>query len=191
MAGWSKGRGAVAAAALAGSLYLVERASLIPAYREITGFAPFDLQKPLSQVMIGIELGAFEERTAIGAYAAFAAVDFVRGAALAAMLTFLWMWMFEKAPTKAFTFLKRGGILMLPSYVVSLDMAAKVGLYRLLQGLNGNALTETIAFCATVHRLQLAVADIRDILAAAFLGVAAAVAVKRLRKSGAADSLRP
>ena len=190
MAGWSKGRGAVAAAAVAGSLYLVERVSLILAYRAITGFAPFDLQTPLSQVMIGIELGAFEERAAIGAYAAFAAVDFMLGVALAAMFTFLWMWLFEKAPTKAFTFLKRGGILMLPSYVVILDMAAKVGFYRLLQGLGGEALAETIEFCATVHRLHLAVADIRDIMAAVFVGVAAAVAAKRLRKS-AAGSLQP
>ena len=190
MAGRSKGRGAVAAAAVAGSLYLVERVSLIPAYRAITGFAPFDLQTPLSQVMIGIELGAFEERAAIGAYAAFAAVDLMLGVALAAMFTFLWMWLFEKAPTKAFTFLKRGGILMLPSYVVILDMAAKVGFYRLLQGLGGEALAETIEFCATVHRLHLAVADIRDIMAAVFVGVAAAVAAKRLRKS-AAGSLQP
>lgn len=176
----------MAAGAAVAVLLLVERTTLIPAYREITGFTPFDLQAPLSHVMIGVELGAFEERAARGAYSAFAAVDFALGVATAAMFTFLWMWLFEKAPSRIFAFLKRGGTLMVPTYAVVLDMAAKLGFYRLLQGLSGEALADTIEFCATIHRLHIALADIRNILTAVFLALATGVIVRRLRGRGPA-----
>lgn len=181
MAEFSKGRGIMAAGAAAAVLWLVARTVLVPAYRDITGFVPFDLQSPLSHVMIGVELGAFEERAALGAYAAFAAVDFALGIAKAALFIFVWMWLFDSAPTRIFSFLRRGGILLLPLYVVILDGAAKVGFHRLLQGLSGEALSATIEYCATVHRLHMAVADIRNLLTAVFLALAAAVTVRRLR----------
>lgn len=180
----------MAAGAAAAVLYLVERVTLIPAYREITGFEPFDLQTPLSHVMIGIELGAFDERLAAGPYTAFAAVDFALTVAIAAMFTFLWMWLFAKAPNRLFAFLKRGGIMLMPTYVVILDMAAKVAFYRLLQGLSGEALTETIEFSATIHRLHMAVADIRNILTAVFAALVTAAVVRRLRGRGTNPAFR-
>ena len=162
----------VAAAAVGLVLYLVERFTLAPMYRAATGFLPFDLQRPLSHFMIGIELGAFDKGAALEIYTAFATIDVALMLAKAAAITLLWLWLFEKAPQRLFNFLKRGGVAMVPSYVVILDGAAKAGFHRLLQGLSGEALTETIEFCATIHRLQLAVADIRNGLTVLFIALA-------------------
>jgi len=179
--GWSVGRGLLAATVTGATLGLVENLSLVPAYREITGFVPFDLQFPLSNFMIGVELGAFNKAAALDVYKVFAAVDVVYMAAVAAMFTLLWIWLFSLVPLRFFTFLKRGGILMIPTYVVVLDIVTKTGFFRLLQGLSGEDFTDTIEFCTIVHRLKYAVIDIRNYVTIAFVLVAVTYVILRRR----------
>jgi hypothetical protein len=146
---------------------------LIPAYRDITGFAPFDVQSPLSRFMIGIELGAFEESAAIGAYIMFAIVDGLRGILLACAVMLSWLWLFARRPTKLSAMLVRGGILLVPWYVVLLDITAKFAFARLLKGLSGASYGATIEFAATVHRIEFAFIDLRNYLTVAFIVLAA------------------
>ena len=178
---WTGGRGFIAAVVIAGILALVERFSLIPAYRAVTGFTPFDVQFPLSHFMVGVELGAFDKAAARGVYIAFAAVDAVYQLAVAGVFTLLWMWLFARAPMALVAFLRRGGILMVPTYAVLLDLVTKAGFVRLLQGPGGADAGGIIEFSVTVHRLAFAVADIRNILTAVFLALAVGVAVRRRR----------
>ncbi len=166
-------RGLLIIAAIAGALQLTSSLVLAPQYREITGFAPFDLQSRLSPFMIGVELGAFEKAAAAGIYRIFAGVDFAAGIVTALLFSVFWTWIFTKAPARMFDFLKRGGVLMLPAYAVVLDAITKVGYARLLGGLNGPGYAETIEFCATVHRLKFALIDIRNVVTLALLVIAA------------------
>lgn len=162
---------------------MIVRLLLVPEYREVTGFLPFDLQSPLSPVMIGVELGAFEKGAAAQIYRIFAGVDFAAGLFIAFLFSALWAWIFTKAPTRVFDFLKRGGILMMPAYVVVLDAITKVGYARIL-GFDAPGYGEIIAFCATVHRLKFALIDIRNYVTVAFLLIAAIALLRRFRNAG-------
>ncbi len=178
-------RGLIIAAIVTGVLGLVARLALAQHYRGFTGFTPFDLQHPLSVFMMAVELGAFDEGTATVAYLFFAVVDFAFVIATAWLFTLFWTWLFVRSPTRLSGFLVRGGILLLPSYVVVLDLAAKAGFVRLLAGLEGQSYAATMEFCATVHRLKFAVIDIRNGLTAALLilVVIAQFAKQRPRRS--------
>ncbi len=168
------GRSLIIVAAVTSVLGLTSHLILAPIYRGITGFTPFDFQSSLSNFMIAVELGAFAEGAATNAYVTFATVDMAYVLATAYLFTLLWSWLFVKSPTRLFAFLVRGGILLLPSYIVVLDLVAKIGFFRLLRGLSGPSYAMTVEFCAVVHRLKFAVMDIRNGLTAA---VVLAVAV--------------
>lgn len=165
-------RGILAAAVIVALLALLVRLVLIPAYQDVTGFIPFDAQPRLSQVMIGIELGAFAKGAATDAYTLFAMGDIVRGMAVAWFFTLVWAWLFAKAPSRLFGFLARGGIFLVPTYVVILDVAAKLGFYRLLLGLSDPDYSAVANFSVTAHRLSFALADLRLYLTAGFILIA-------------------
>lgn len=162
-------RGIVVAAAAVGLLALVVNLLLIPAYREATGFIPFDAQARLSHFMLGVELGAVDKGKAAHIYALFAAVDVLYAAATAWLFTVFWSWLFAMAPTRLFAFLTRGGILLVPFYVLILDVAAKVGFFRLVRGLDDPAYAATVDFSVMIHRLGFALRDLRNYLTVAFL----------------------
>lgn len=163
------GRNLVIVALFTIALGLLSHLVLAPIYRGITGFAPFELQSSLSKFMIAVELGALAEGAATKTYISFAAVDLAYVLATALLFTLFWPWLFVKSPTRLNAFLVRGGILLLPSYIAVLDLAAKVGFFRLLRGLAGPSYAMTVEFCAVVHRLKFAVIDIRNGLTAAAL----------------------
>lgn len=163
------GRGLAVAAGAAVVFGLISRLFLVPAYHGISGFTPFDVQFPLSPFMIAVERGGYAEGSAVAAYVLFAAVDLLYMVATAWLFILGWVWLFSKVPTRLFAFLTRGGILMLPTYIVFLDIATKVGFFRLVCGLTGPSFAATVEFCATIHRLKFALIDIRLYLTAAFL----------------------
>ncbi len=162
-------RGIVVAVAAAIALGVISHFVMAPNYRDVSGFAPFDVQFPLSPFVIAVELGGHAPDSATTAYLLFAVADFAYALATAGVFTLLWAWLFFKAPTRLFAFLARGGILMVPFYAAILDLAAKVGFFRLVRGLGGSAYAGTVEFCATIHRLESALLDIRYYLTAAFL----------------------
>jgi len=166
-------RGIALAALIVVGLTLIVRFALIPAYRDITGFVPFDAHARLSRVMIGIELGAFPQGAATGAYAVFALVDAARAVAVAWLFVLAWRWLFDYFPARLFGFLARGGILLVPVYVVALDVAAKVGFYRVLESGSVSAQIALVDFCVMAHRMGLALADARNYLTAGFMLIAA------------------
>jgi hypothetical protein len=176
---WATIRGMAVAAAATAILGLATHLLLVPPYREITGFAPFDLQFPLSQVMIGIELGAFAKNAAAWAYTHFAIAHFAFGLATAVLFALAWAWLFEKCPTRMFGFFMRGGILMLPFYVVLLDAVEKAGFSRLLSGAAAQSYSATIEFCVTVHRLKFALADIRNYVTLAIVVIVGITLLRR------------
>ena len=156
-------------AAMTAALGLLSRFVFGPLYRSVTGFLPFDAQFPLSKIMIVVELGAFDKGAATTPYLLFAAVDLAYMIATAALFTMIWMWLFTKFPSPLFGFLRRGGIAMLPSYIVALDIVTKIGFFRLVSGLSGADYASVVEFCATVHRLKFALGDIRTYLTVGFL----------------------
>lgn len=157
------------AAIIAGALGLLTRFVVSPLYHSVTGFLPFDAQFPLSKIMIAVELGAFDKAAAMAPYTLFAAVDLAYVIATAALVTMGWMWLLAKFPMALFAFLRRGGIAMMPAYVVILDIIAKVGFFRLIGGLSGEDYARAVEFYATVHRLKFALLDIRNYLTIGFL----------------------
>lgn len=177
-------KGLAMIAGIAAVLHLLARAYLVPIYREITGFVPFELQSQLSKFMIAVELGAFEKGAASEIYRVFAAVDFAAGIFSALLFSALWVWLFAKAPSRVFGYLKRGGIAFLPFYVVVLDVITKVGYTRLLGELDSASFAATIELCAAVHRLKFALVDIRNYATIALLLIAA-VSLLRARVSRA------
>lgn len=189
---WTTGRGFFAIAAVAAVLGLISNYVLAPAYREIAGFLPFDLQYPLSRFMIGVELGTFDGATATKAYVLFAAVHFALGIAVAALFTLFWAWLFLKVPTRLFAFLRRGGILMVPWYVVVVDLLGKVGFFRLLGGLSWPSYALTIELCAPLHRFKFAMIDIRNYLTIVFLlAIVVDVVLRRAAKPAPRDPSSP
>jgi hypothetical protein len=166
-------RGIAATAVATLALGLISHLVLAPAYREVSGFAPFDVQFPLSPFAIAVELGGYAEKSATAAYTLFAAVDFAYQLAMACLVTLVWVWLFAKVPIPIFAFLKRGGILLVPFYGVTLDLAAKIGFFRLVGGLAGSSYATTVDFCASAHRLESALIDIRYYLTAVFLLIVA------------------
>jgi hypothetical protein len=163
------GRRVLIALAAALLLALVSRYAAVPMYRGIVGFTPFDAQPSLSRIMVAVELGASGNVSATSAYLLFAAIDAVAVAAAAWLFAALWMWLFVRVPTRLFAFLMRGGIVLLPFYVVALDMMAKVAFFRLVRGLSGESYAATIEFAVAVHRLKFAFVDVRNYLTAALL----------------------
>ena len=175
-------RGVAVAAAVTGLLALVVSLLLIPAYREVTGFIPFEAQPRLSHFMIGVELGAVDKGKATHIYALFAAVDVVYAAATAWLFTLFWNWLFTMAPTRLFAFLTRGGILLVPFYVFILDVVAKVGFFQLVRGLDDSAYAAAVDFSVLVHRFGFALRDLRNYLTVAFpLAVAIGFLLRRRR----------
>ena len=160
---------------------LISHFVLIPTYREITSFTPFDVQVPLSQFMIAVELGAFAKGAATNAYILFAMIDLAYAITTAWMFTLVWQELFSRAPTQLFAFLTRGSILWVPSYVVILDLVAKAGFLRLIQGTAGPPYIATIEFCSDVHRLKFAIVGVRNYLTAAFALIAAFEILSKLR----------
>lgn len=176
-------RGVAVAAAATGLLALVVSLLLIPAYREVTGFIPFDAQDRLSHFMVGVELGAVDKGKATQIYALFAAVDTLYAVATAWLFTLFWSWLFDMAPTRLFAFLTRGGILMVPFYVLILDVVAKAGFFRLVRGLDDAAYAVTVDFAVMIHRLGFALRDLRNYLTVAFLVAIAVGFLLRRRRS--------
>jgi hypothetical protein len=166
---WRKARGFVIIAALAAALGLAARYIFAPMYMEIAGFLPFDLQFPLSRFMIGVELGTFEGAVAIKPYVLFAVVHFGYVAAVAALFTLFWRWLLTTSATRMLVFFRRGGILMIPSYVVVVDLLAKVGFFRLLGGFDWPSPGLAVDVCASIHRFKFAMVDIRNYLTIAFI----------------------
>ena len=178
LASFATVRGLIISAGVTGALGLASRLALSANYRGITGFLPFDLQFPLSAFMVAVELGAFDKGVALSSYAYFAIVDIAFVLATAWLFTLYWTWLFIKSPTRLFTFLVRGGIQLLPSYIVVLDLAAKAGFFRVLGSPAGHSSSAGIEFTIAVHRLKYAVIDIRNLLTVAFL---LAIALERDR----------
>jgi len=170
---WGPARGVIVAGVAAFFLWSLSRFVFAENYRAQTGFLPFDLQFPLTQFMIGIELGAFKRGTATSAYVAFVAANLAYIVALAWFFTALWMWIFTKQPNRVFHFLTRGGILMMPTYIVVMDIAAKVCFYMIVEGHRTDLYADIVAVAVTIHRLKFAVIDIRDYLTLGFLAAAA------------------
>jgi hypothetical protein len=168
-------------AAVAGLLAAIVRYAVIPPYLDVVGFIPFDAQPRLSHIMVGIELSAFRRGVPADVYLLFAIVDFLSAAATACAFTIGWIWLFARVPNRIFAFLKRGGILLLPSYVLLLDAIMKVAFYRLVGGIDSGAYAAGIEFAVMVHRLGSALTDVRNYLTAAF--VIAAVTGLILRRA--------
>ncbi|MBY0509520.1 MAG: hypothetical protein K2P94_05150 [Rhodospirillaceae bacterium] len=165
-------RGLGVAAGAVMLLMLTVQFALIPPYEAITGYLPFDAQPRLSQFMVGVELGAFAKGTATMAYVMYAIGDALADMATAWLFVLFWHGLFEKIPTRLFAFLARGGILLVPLYVLAMDLAAKAGFFRLLNGVEGPSYAATADFSVTVHRLAMVLADLRNYLTAAFVVIA-------------------
>lgn len=165
-------RGLAAAVAMTVLLTLTVKFALIPPYEFITGYVPFDAQPRLSQFMVGVELGAFAKGAATPAYVIYAVGDAFAAMATAWLFVLFWHGLFERVPTRLFAFLTRGGILLVPVYVLVLDLVAKGGFFRLLQGIEEPSYAATVDFSVTVHRLAMALADLRNTLTAAFVVIA-------------------
>jgi len=157
------------AAATAGVLGLLARFVFGPIYRGAAGFLPFDLQFPLTKFMIAVELGAIDKAAAMMPYAFFVAADLTYMLAAAGLFTLGWLWLFAKFPMPLFAFLRRGGVAMLPFYVVILDIVTKVEFFRLIGGLSGEDYADALEFSVTVHRLKFALMEIRNYLTAGFV----------------------
>jgi hypothetical protein len=179
----STSRRVLVALAVAVVLALVSRYIAVPIYRDVAGFTPFDVQESLSRFMIAFELGAIGKDAATGAYVLFALVDAPAVLATAWFFAVFWTWLFIKNRTRLFSFLMRGGIIMLPFYVVVLDFAAKVAFFRLLRGLAGDSYGATVDFAVMAHRLKFAFIDLRDYLSVALLVASVfAVFLRRRRR---------
>ena len=129
-----------------------------------------------------------------GAYSAafYLLLVAVSGIAVAALFTLFWAWLFLKVPTRLFAFLRRGGILMVPWYVVVVDLLGKVGFFRLLGGLSWPSYALTIELCAPLHRFKFAMIDIRNYLTIVFLlAIVVDVVLRRAAKPAPRDPSSP
>jgi hypothetical protein len=176
-------RGLAVAIALAVALALAVRFVATTPYHDVTGFLPFDLQSNLSHVMVGIELGTVVKGTARDAYLLFAAFDVLSAAATAWAFMLAWVWVFAAVPNRLFAMLSRGGIHMVPFYVLTLDLAAKAGFFRLVSGLEGDDYADAIDFSVIAHRVAFAMMDVRNYLTVAFiLAALTGLILRRVRK---------
>lgn len=148
---------------------LVQYTVLIPHFQAATTFRPFDVQFPLTRYMIAIQLGAYGE-TAGPAYLPFLLVDTLLAFVSAGALMFLWAWLFGRQPTRIFSFLERGAVILVPAYTLACDIAENIAFARLIGGrLSGEAYANTIQFAVTVHSVRGAFLDLQVILTVIFV----------------------
>ncbi len=178
-------RGFMAALLVIGACTLVIRFALIPMYRNATGFLPFDAQPGLSPFSIGVQLGAFPIADARWVYLPFAVFDALSVLATAWVFALLWTWLFDRAPTRLFAFLTRGGFVLVPFYVLVFDLAGKVGFFRLVSSGRGDATAALVDLCVWLHRFEYGFITLRNDATIAFLLVIAWTLIAPRFKRGA------
>jgi len=178
------GRAVATALILAFLLYLIQFTLLIPHFRALTGFAPLDVQFPLTRYMVAIQLGAYDARTPL-AYLPFVLVDQVLNVVTAVAIMLLWSWLFREQPNKVFDFLERGAVILIPVYALLFDFAENVLFARLIGGLDGEAYVNGIKWAVTAHTLRGAFLDLQVLLTILFVILFGLTAAKRDEAQGA------
>lgn len=163
----ASGRAVAGAVIFALLVVIVQQWILVPHFQAVTTFKPFDVQFPLTRYMIAIQLGAYGP-TAGAAYLPFFIVDLLLAFVSAGALMLLWSWLFRK-PNRVMAFLERGGIILVPLYTLSCDIAENVAFARLIGGLSGESYANTIQFAVTVHGIRGALLDLQMILTVLFV----------------------
>jgi len=178
---------AVAGSVLFALLILVlQYGVLIPHFQAATGLKPFDLQFPLTKYMIAIQLGTYPPGAG-AAYLPFLLIDLLLALVSAAALMLLWSWLFRQRPFGAFSFLERGGVILVPVYTLVCDIAENIAFARLVGGgLSGDSYVDTIEFAVTIHSVRAAFFDLQMILTALFV-ILFALAAGKQRRSGSAQ----
>lgn len=176
----ASGRAVVAAVLFALLIYFVQTAVLVPQFRAVTGFPPFDLQFPLTRYMIAIQLGAYDGRAA-AAYLPFLLADQILSFAAAWALMLLWAWLFRVQPNPVFDFLERGAVILIPVYALLCDIGENLAFSRLIGGLEGGAYVHGIRVAVFFHGVRGAFLDLQVILTIAFVILFLLTAVRKGR----------
>lgn len=175
---YATGRTVVSGVIFAGLVYLIQSAILVPYFRAVTGFVPFDLQFPLTRYMMAIQLGAYDSR-APAAYLPFVVTDTVLNALTTTVLMLLWTWLFHAQPNRVFDFFQRGAVMLVPVYALLCDMAENLAFSALIGGLSGEQAILALRVGVVAHNVRGAFLDLQMIFTLVFVILFALVAVRR------------
>lgn len=168
--GRATGRAVAASVILAALLYLLRDAVLVPYFRDVTGFVPFDVQFPLTRFMMAIQLGAYHSPAAARvAYLPFLVIDVLYAFASAASLMFLWTWLFMRQPNQIFDFLERGAVVLVPAYTLICDVGENIAFAWLVGDRSGEGHPIGFWLAEVIHGVRGALLDLQMILTGVFV----------------------
>jgi hypothetical protein len=153
---------------------------LTPIYQSVSaGFVPFDLQFPLTQEMIVIQLGAMTTATP-KAYLNFAILDFLFPIFGAAFLVLYWGWLAQKSRSAALKNIFRRGWWVWAVFPCLCDLAENVAFLSILFS-HPLIQPDTLEFAIIIHRAKTVFLAIAQAITLAAM-IAAGIA--RLRHKG-------
>ncbi|MBL8644484.1 MAG: hypothetical protein JNK21_11175 [Rhodospirillaceae bacterium] len=175
----ASGRNVLLCLALIVLSVLIFNLVLTPIYQSVSaGFVPFDLQFPLSQEMIVIQLGAMTPATP-RAYLNFAVLDFAFPLFGAAFFILLWAWLVNKSTSGALRGVYRRGWWIWALFPAVCDLAENVAFLSILFS-HPIILPDTLEFAIDVHRGKMV-----------FMAIAQAITVAVVLAAGIAYLRRP
>lgn len=153
----------------------------VPAFRGVaSGFVPFNLQNPLSTVMVAFERGALSQGVA-SRYLRFALLEGMYGLAYAWFTILLWCWLSARAPATFANRMLSYGLWALPVLGVALGMSESLLFMKLIAANARDPQHELTVAALGVHRAKYVIDMVTYAFTAAF--VINALAAQFMRRS--------
>ncbi len=138
---------------------LVTHVLIVPVYKVFaSGFAPLDVQYPLTQEMVAIQRGAMGAGVET-VYLAFALLDVATQWVIAVFFALLWAWITVKVPHPSFDRLLSRGLLLFPFLVAVCDIGENAGFALLVIADPHDPLHDITRLTLSVHRVRVLLGD--------------------------------
>ena len=152
----------------------------VPAFRRVaSGFVPFNLQNPLSAVMVAFERGALGPGTA-SRYFRFAALQGLYGLVYAWFTILLWCWLSARSPHTLADRVMTYGVLALPVLGAVLGMVESVLFMKLIVANPRDPQHDLTVTALAIHRAKFVIDTLTYAFTAAF--IVTAIAGKLMRR---------
>jgi len=137
------------------AMLLVTHILIVPVYKVFaSGFAPFDVQFPLTREMVAIQRGAMGAGVET-VYLAFALLDVATQWMIAVFFALFWSWITLKVPHPSFDRLLARGILLLPFLAAICDIGENTGFAILVIADPHDPLHDVTDFTLSLHRVRV------------------------------------
>jgi hypothetical protein len=152
---------------------LVTRVLIIPVYQTFAaGFAPLDMQFPLTREMVAIQRGAMGPGVET-VYLAFSLVDVATQWVTAIFFALFWLWITVKVPHPSFDRLLARGLLLVPFLAPICDVGENIGFAILVIANPHDPLHDITRATLLLHNVRVWLGDATMAITIVLIGFAA------------------